>query len=215
MGRTVNYNILFNFPAANGAANGRFQDRGRNAQLTDNSRTWQQMVNGNWVAMPSLVGGREDSTVLLKDDQIALAFGEKRPVGAPRQVQSVQVAAIVTRALDRNPTQVAASPFGVAGNPTALFTGQTTGGASSPTLGFAGPFQITDQDGSVWTVEFYVLNLGTVTEQVVNPRQPSRYSVVVAANVTTAAGTFSFSHDPEVDVGTEQATPAVASGSSY
>ncbi|MFN7936562.1 MAG: hypothetical protein U0R19_24785 [Bryobacteraceae bacterium] len=215
MGRAITYNILFNFPAANAPASGRFQDRGANAQITDNSRTWQQLINNQWTPLPVLVGGRIDSTLLLKDDQVGVAFGEKRLTGMPRQVQSIEAAAVIARSLDRNAAQGIASPFGPATNPTTLFIGQTTGGASSSSMGFSGPFTITDKDGTQWTVEFYVLNLGAVTEQVANSRQPSHYTVMVAANVTTANGTFSFGHDPEVDVGTESSMPAVAAGSSY
>ena len=215
MGRIITYNILFNFPGANGVATGRFQDRGANAQVTDNSRTWQQMINNQWTPLPVLVGGRIDSTLLLNDDQVSIAFGEKRPAGSPRQVQSIQAAVVIARSLDRNAAQGIASPFGSTTNPTTLFIGQTTGGVGSSSLGFAGPFSITDKDGSQWTVEFYVLNLGTVTEQVSNPRQPSHYTAMVAANVQTANGTFSFGHDPEVDVGTEQSMPATAAGGSY
>ena len=215
MGRTITYNILLNFPGSNGVATGRFQDRGPNAQITDNSRTWQQMINNQWAPLPALVGGRVDSARLLKDDQIGIAFGEKRPAGTARQVQSIQAAVVIGRSLDRNAAQGIASPFGGA-NPTALFIGQTSGGEGSATLGFSGPFAVTDQDGSQWTVEFYVLNLGSVTEQVANPRQPSHYTMMVAANVVMANGaTLSFAHDPEVDVGTEQSMPASASGSSY
>ena len=216
MGRTITYNILFNFPGANGVATGRFQDRGANAQITDNSRTWQQLIGGQWSPLPALVNGRPDSALLLSDDSVAFAFGEKRPVGAARQVQSVQAAAVIARSLDRKAAQAIASPFGPSTNPTTLFIGQTTGGVSSSTLSFAGPFTITDKDGSQWTVEFYVLNLGAVTEQVANPRQPSHYTVMVAANVVIGNGmTISFGHDPEVDVGTEQAMPATAMAASY
>ena len=211
MGRAITYNILFNFPGANGVATGRFQDRGASAQITDNSRTWQQLIGTQWSALPVLVGGRVDSTLLLKDDEVGLAFGEKRPAGTDRQVQSVQAAAVIARSLDRNAAQGNASPFGPTTNPTTLFIGQTTGGVSSSSLNFAGPFNMTDKDGSQWSVEFYVLNLGAVTEQVANPRQPSHYTVMVAANVVMTNGTtISFGHDPEVDVGTEQSMPATA-----
>ncbi len=213
MPRQINYNILLNFPQGNGNATGRFQDKSRNARVDDNSRTWNRFdttLNPPWFPMPVLLGQREDSVVLLNSDSIAIAFGEKRLVtrqnpNPPRQVANIQVAATISRALDRQPTEATASPFGPRNNPTTLFLGSAPGGSGSSTMDFAGPFSITDNDNSNWIVEFYVLQLGAVTEVVSNVNTPSRYTIMLGAIVQTTGGqTFSFGHDPEVDVGTDQ-----------
>ncbi|MFN7936561.1 MAG: hypothetical protein U0R19_24780 [Bryobacteraceae bacterium] len=208
MGRIIHYNLLLNFPRTGAPATGRFQDTSATALLDDNSKVWavwndNDPHNKHWDALPPLRGGRPDSVKLRPQDHIYLAIGEKYPLGTQPQLTSIQVAVAFGRSLSRGATEVLASPFGAASNPVALFLGQFPTTANPPGM-TKESYNYTDKDNSQWTVDWYIIQPGSVTDSA--PAQaPHKYTFLVGAIAQTASGTYTFAHDPEVDVGTEQA----------
>lgn len=212
MGRTIHYNVLLNIPDAGANATGRFQDTDPNALLDDNSKVWavfntSDPSHEHWDPLPALVGGRADSASLQQGDNIFIAFGEKfLQTGGAAKVQSLQVAVTFGRALSRGAAQVNASPFGPNNNPTSLFLAQFTAPTETHN------YQDNDPQQTKYTVNWYVLNLGTITDPARRNHNP--YTFIVGALATTATANYSFSHDPEVDVGTDQSLeqPVYAAG---
>ncbi|MBL8177054.1 MAG: hypothetical protein JNK48_20440 [Bryobacterales bacterium] len=197
MPRQINFDILFNFSGRNG----RFLDRDPNANDDDNSRFWTSAgANGVRVPVPPILNRRLDSVTLGTNDTVTVRFGYKQRVrrGDPMPtpiVQRLDAAVTIGRRLDDGqPPQNIASPFG--GVPQTVFVG------SLATMELETQ-QDTDRDGSSDVTFFYKLPLGTVTEAG-NSANPSQYAMMIGANVQTANGSFSFGHDPEIDVGTEQ-----------
>ncbi|MBL8177055.1 MAG: hypothetical protein JNK48_20445, partial [Bryobacterales bacterium] len=147
---------------------------------------------------------RADSAKLLTGDEIFIAIGDKHPQGASGSVQSIEVAVTFGRALARGGGQNLATPFSANGGPQALFLG-----AYPPVQGMSvlstESYQYQDKDGSLWTVDWWVLPLGAVADAPPSQHQDPFTFMVGARVVTNSQATLYFSHDPEIDVGTEQA----------
>lgn len=206
MGRIIHYNLLLNVPANNAPANGRFLAKDPNGLLDDNSQVWavwndSDPHNKHWEPLPPIPGSRPDSAILHQDDHIYIAIGEKYATnGGSPQVTSVQAAVTFGRALARGASETIASPFGAATNPAALLLGHypdTTVPPSMTSETYAYP------DGQ--SVTWYIIQPGSVTDNAPAANR-HKYTFMVGVIVTTRSGqTYTFTHDPEVDVGTDQA----------
>lgn len=197
-GRSINYNLLLDMPQANGAASGRFQQRDDpDTNILDNSRTFVALSNNVWSIVNA--NGREDRVALGPGDNLCVAVGEKVPAGAAQQVRRIRLNATVSFRPSAGRTLPPGSPFGPAANPRAAFSGVFPADGDMPLLVRVTVQGVLDGDGNRYDTYWYLLDLGRV-----RGNAQGQYELAIGAEVTTTAGTqLTFSHDPEVDVGTD------------